>query len=108
MLQQLDPTTLARRLQQQPDSVVLLDVREPFEREFASILPSLHIPMADIPERLSEIPKDRDVVVYCHSGVRSMMVVGYLVENGFSRVANLLGGIDAWSVRVDPKVPRYS
>jgi len=107
MLEQLDPTTVAQRLRREPDSVVLLDVREPFERELASILPSLHIPMGDVPERLSEIPKDRDVVVYCHSGARSLMVADFLAENGFPRVANLTGGIDAWSVRVDATVPRY-
>ena len=108
MLSQLDPKTVAQRLQERPGSVVLLDVREPFERQLATIDPSLHIPMGDIPSRLDEIPKDREVVVYCHSGGRSMLVAGFLAENGFSRVANLAGGIDAWSVRVDPKVPRYS
>jgi rhodanese-related sulfurtransferase len=108
MLEQLDPSTVARRLRETPDSVVLLDVREPFERELASIDPSLHIPMGDVPYRMEEIPRDREVVVYCHSGARSMMVAGFLAENGFVRVANLSGGIDAWSVRVDSKVPRYS
>jgi len=87
--------------------MVLLDVREPYERRLASIQPSLHIPMNDVPRRLSEIPKDREVVVYCHSGVRSMMVAGYLEGAGYSSVANLSGGIDAWSVRVDPSIPRY-
>ncbi|HYA71050.1 MAG TPA: rhodanese-like domain-containing protein [Thermoplasmata archaeon] len=108
MLEQLDPGAVAQRLRAKPDSVVLLDVRESFERELASIDPSLHIPMGDVPARLEEIPRDRQVVVYCHSGARSLMVAGFLAENGFSKVANLSGGIDAWSVRVDPKVPRYS
>lgn len=107
MFEQLDATTVAQRLREKPDSVVLLDVREPFERQLASIRPSLHIPMADVPERLGEIPKNRQVIVYCHSGSRSMMVAGFLAANGFSSVANLSGGIDSWSVRVDPEVPRY-
>jgi len=108
MLEQLDVKTVAQRLKERPDSVVLLDVREPYERDFAAIEPSIHIPMHDVPDRLEEIPKDREVIVYCHTGSRSMMVAGYLVNRGFPSVANLSGGIDAWSVRVDPKVPRYS
>jgi len=108
MLEQLDVRTVAQRLQERPESMILLDVREAFEREVASIDPSLHIPMGDVPSRLEEIPRDRQVVVYCHSGARSMVVAGFLHEQGFERVANLSGGIDAWSVRVDPKVPRYS
>jgi rhodanese-related sulfurtransferase len=107
MFADLDPATVARKMKEQPDTVVLLDVREPFERQFASIDPSLHIPMNDVPHRLREIPKDRQVVVYCHSGARSMMVASFLDTQGFPSVANLSGGIDAWSVRVDPRVPRY-
>jgi len=87
--------------------VVLLDVREPYERRLASIEPSLHIPLQEVPERLSEIPKDKAVIIYCHSGVRSMMVAGFLANRGWESVANLAGGIDAWSLEVDPRVPRY-
>ena len=108
MFEELDPATVARRMKELPGSVVLLDVREPFERRLATIEPSLHIPMNDVPDRLNEIPKDRQVVVYCHSGSRSMMVASFLNAQGFPSVANLSGGIDAWSVRVDPRVPRYS
>ena len=107
MFEELEPRTVAQRLRERPESVVLLDVREPDERELAVIEPSLHIPMGEIPGRLEEIPKDRQVIVYCHSGARSMMVASYLLDSGFESVANLSGGIDAWSVRVDPKVPRY-
>lgn len=87
--------------------VLLLDVREPDERETAAIEPSLHIPMRDVPARLSEIPRNRTVVVYCHGGTRSAMIAGFLEAHGYPDVANLSGGIDAWSLRVDPKVPRY-
>jgi len=107
MVAQLAPEEVARRLKQQPTGVVLLDVREPYERDLARIDPSLHIPMSEVPERIAEIPKDRDVVVYCHSGSRSMMVAGFLSGRGFRSVANLDGGIDAWSVEVDPSIPRY-
>jgi len=108
MVTEIDAPTVARRMKEAPDSLVLLDVREPYERQMACISPSLHIPMGEVPDRLSEIPKDRDVVVYCHSGARSMMVAGFLEQSGFESVANLSGGIDAWSVEVDLKVPRYS
>jgi rhodanese-related sulfurtransferase len=107
MFQELDPAAVARRLKEAPESLVLLDVRELFERGFAAIEPSLHIPMNEVPSRLQEIPKDREVVVYCHTGSRSMMVASFLHGEGFPSVANLSGGIDAWSVEVDPKVPRY-
>lgn len=107
MVEELDPTALARRMRERPQSIVLLDVREPYERRLATIQPSLHIPMNEVPERLEEIPRDREVVVYCHGGSRSMMVAAFLEGNGFPSVANLAGGIDAWSVLVDPKIPRY-
>jgi rhodanese-related sulfurtransferase len=107
MVAQLTPEEVARRLKERPGHVVLLDVREPYERELANIEPSLHIPMSEVPERVGEIPKDREIVVYCHSGARSAMVAGFLASRGFRSVANLDGGIDAWSVEVDPGVPRY-
>jgi rhodanese-related sulfurtransferase len=88
-------------------SLLLLDVRETFERETAAIQPSVHIPMNDIPERHGELPRDRRIVVYCHHGTRSAMVAAYLEKEGFADVANLTGGIDAWSAQVDPSVPRY-
>lgn len=87
--------------------MVLLDIREHEERQFNRIEPSLHIPMNEIPQRLKEIPRDREVVVYCHHGSRSAMVAAYLTQAGFEKVANLEGGIDAWSRHIDPKIPRY-
>ena len=107
MVSELEPKEVARRLRESPSRVVLLDVREPFEREMAVVEPSLHIPMREIAGRLGEIPQDRTVVVYCHSGGRSATVAGYLEHHGFSDVANLTGGIDRWSREVDPSIPRY-
>jgi len=107
VVEELAPGEVARRLRDEPDRVLLLDVRDPYEREVARIDPSLHIPMIDVPARVGEIARDRTVVVYCHTGVRSAMVAGYLEQRGFASVANLDGGIDAWSLVVDPKVPRY-
>jgi rhodanese-related sulfurtransferase len=107
MVTDLTPREVADRLRAAPEETLLLDVREPEERAIAVIEPSLHIPMAEIAVRLAEIPKDRALVVYCHGGFRSAMIAGYLESLGFRSVANLTGGIDAWSVDVDPKVPRY-
>lgn len=107
MVEELSPQDVAAKMKGHPDRVVLLDVREPFERRLAVIAPSIHIPMDEVPERLVEIPKDREIVVYCHTGVRSAMIAGYLEGEGYPSVANLDGGIDAWSVLVDPRVFRY-
>ncbi|HZY92309.1 MAG TPA: rhodanese-like domain-containing protein [Thermoplasmata archaeon] len=108
MVAPVSPTALAARLKEHPQDLVLLDVREPMERDLAKIEPSLFIPMDQVPYRLEEIPKGVELVVYCHSGTRSAMVAGFLEGQGYQRVGNLMGGIDAWSRRVDPSVPRYS
>jgi rhodanese-related sulfurtransferase len=108
MVAELRPEEVAEKLKKGSNGVVLLDVREPDERELAAIEPSIHIPMREVPQRLSEIPKDKEVVVYCHGGTRSAMIAGFLEGHGYSNVANLAGGIDAWSRKVDPNVPRYS
>jgi len=91
------------------DGFSLLDVREPIERRIASIDGSVLIPMGEVPARLGEIARDKDVVVYCHHGQRSARVIEFLVQSGFdaSRLWNLTGGIDAWSREVDPAVPTY-
>ena len=107
MVVPITPEEVARLLRHQSEVVILLDVREPGERATAVIEPSLHIPMNDVPDRKSELPTDRQIIVYCHTGTRSAMVAGYLEGEGFQSVANLSGGIDAWSRRVDHTVPRY-
>jgi rhodanese-related sulfurtransferase len=107
MVRSVDASEVADLLREQPDGVFLLDVREADEREAAVILPSVHIPMNSIPDRLEEIPRDREVIVYCHTGGRSAMVAAYLEGQGFSQMANLEGGIDAWSIVVDPSIARY-
>ncbi len=106
MFEQLEPAEVARRMAGSP-GVVLLDVREPWERAQAAIEPSLHIPMQEISQRIAELPRDRPIVVYCHSGHRSSMVAMYLSNQGLKDIANLSGGIEAWSLKVDPQVPRY-
>jgi rhodanese-related sulfurtransferase len=87
----------------------IVDVREDWEREICQIPGSIHIPMNSVPQKAYEfkVPEGVELVVYCHAGVRSMMVAGFLEQNGLQGVGSLAGGIDAWSVEVDPAVPRY-
>jgi adenylyltransferase/sulfurtransferase len=84
----------------------ILDVREPFEYVIAQIGGRL-IPQNEIPQRLAEIDRDREVIVHCHHGGRSQRVAEFLKQQGYPRVANLAGGINAWSEEIDPKVPKY-
>jgi rhodanese-related sulfurtransferase len=86
---------------------LLLDVREPWEWQTAHIDGSQHIPMREVPARIAEIDPAREVVAICHHGGRSLQVAAFLEKNGFSRVHNLQGGVDAWSRTVDPAVPVY-
>ena len=85
----------------------LLDVREPWECETASLTGALEMPMGTVPARLDDLPRDVPLVVMCHHGARSMRVVGFLRARGFANAINLAGGIDAWSRAVDPAVPAY-
>ena len=86
---------------------VLLDVREDFELRIASVKGALHIPMGQVPERIGELDKTREIVCMCHHGGRSAGVAGFLLQNGFQKVVNLDGGISAWAAEIDPSVPQY-
>jgi len=90
------------------DSFQLLDVREPWEFEAARIEAAKLMPMGDVPARANqELDPDQHIVVLCHHGVRSMNVTVWLRQQGFEKVQSMRGGIDAWSRRVDSKVPVY-
>lgn len=90
---------------------VVLDVREPSELRTASVSAKdftlLTIPMGTVPARLSELDPHRAIACLCHHGGRSMQVASFLQARGFAHVANIAGGIDAWSVELDTSVPRY-
>lgn len=87
---------------------LLLDVRERPEASFAALPGSVLIPLGELPDRLGELPDPtRSIVVYCHHGVRSARALEVLEKAGFTRARHLTGGIDAWSVKVDPEMPRY-
>ena len=85
---------------------LVLDVREPWEIEKASLAGITAIPMREIPARAAELPREREIVAVCHHGGRSMQVAMFLEQQGF-RLHNLTGGMDAWSREIDPAVPRY-
>ena len=86
---------------------LLLDVREPWEFEKARIAGAQLIPMREVPARHQELDREKDVVAICHHGGRSQQVAIFLEKAGFTKIHNLVGGVDAWSRTVDPTVPVY-
>ncbi|HKU89075.1 MAG TPA: rhodanese-like domain-containing protein [Steroidobacteraceae bacterium] len=86
---------------------LVLDVREDWELQLARIPDVVHVPMSQVPARLGEFSRDAETIVMCHAGGRSMRVAQFLASQGFGNVANLSGGIAAWSELVDATVPQY-
>ncbi len=103
---EITPQELRQR-QERNEEVVILDVREPWEREVASISLSQHIPMGDIPARVQELDPEQHIVVYCHHGVRSLSVTDWLRKQGFEKVQSMSGGIERWALEIDSGVTRY-
>lgn len=113
MIAQIRPKDLAQWLQsvRPHGEPVVLDVREPAELQTASVSADgftlLTIPMGTIPPRLSELDPQQPIACLCHHGGRSMQVANFLQSHGFAHVANIAGGINAWSAELDPRIPRY-
>jgi rhodanese-related sulfurtransferase len=112
MIDQIRPAQLAEWFRAQgTQAPLVLDVREHAELAAASVKPEgfelVHIPMNEIPGRLGLLDPGRPVACLCHHGARSMRVAMFLQAQGFERLANIAGGLDAWSQEVDPGVPRY-
>jgi rhodanese-related sulfurtransferase len=105
-LGEISPRELRARLER-GERPLILDVREPEEVAVAAFPRATHVPMGEVPGRLGELDPELETIVVCHHGIRSAHVAGYLATMGFEKVLNLTGGIDAWSVTVDPAVPRY-
>ena len=99
------PELKARR--DRGESPLVIDVREDWELQLASVPGVVHVPMNQIPARLGEFSRETETIVMCHAGGRSMRVAMYLANQGFTNVFNLTGGITAWSELVDATVPRY-
>jgi rhodanese-related sulfurtransferase len=106
-LPEITATELKRRLDE-GDDIQIVDVREPNEYQYARLPNSIHIPLGQIINRMSEIDATRDTVVHCKMGGRSAKAIEVLKRAGFTgQLTNLKGGITAWSNDVDPSVPKY-
>lgn len=104
-VQEISVSELKERLDSGED-IFILDVRQPDEFRFCNI-GGLLIPLGELPQRIGELDPYREIVVICHSGVRSARATRYLNGFGFSQVKNLAGGIDRWAEKIDPTMPRY-
>ncbi len=102
---QITVKELKRRLDAGED-FQLIDVREPYEYQIAQIGGKL-IPQNDVPQRLAEIDRNREVVVHCRSGARSQRIAEFLKQAGYPQVSNVAGGILAWSDEIDPRIQKY-
>lgn len=113
MIAQIRPIELAAWLEENRGDkpAVVLDVREPIEWRAASVKPAgftlLTVPMAGVPARLHELDRETAIACLCHHGGRSMQVAQFLHSRGFAAVANIAGGINAWSGELDASIPRY-
>lgn len=105
-MREISPEELQARLKA-GDKPVILDVREPWERKLCALPDSAHIPMQQIPAQMGTLDPAKELVVYCHTGVRSFHAGQFLEHNGFKNIVNLKGGIEAWARTVDPTMARY-
>lgn len=105
--QNLTPQQVKTRLAED-SSIRFIDVREPQEHALARIDGAEFLPMSQAQQWLTTLQYDQEIIFFCHSGVRSEHVASYLTHQlGYTNIANMLGGIDAWSLDIDPDVPRY-
>jgi len=103
---EITPKEVKERLDR-GEKLLLVDVREPQEYAICRIEGATLIPMGTIPANLQKLDVDEDVVCYCHHGMRSLDVANWLRSKGVSGARSMTGGIDRWSMEVDPSVPRY-
>lgn len=90
------------------ESLTLLDIRKPAEREIVALEDDLFIPMGELSEHVEELEdREEPIVVYCHHGVRSLQAAQYLRDQGLRDVFSLAGGIDAWAREIDTDLPTY-
>lgn len=106
MIKEMTPTEFNARATAEP-APLLVDIREDWELAIASLEQAVHIPMGELPDRMEELPRDRDIVLLCRSGMRSAQVTRFLQQEGYERVWNLAGGILAWSEQLDPSLTPY-
>ena len=107
-MRDIHPAELKQRLDSDAPPPLLLDVREPWEVERASLPDSHFIPVGELPARVAELNPEQETVVLCHHGIRSRSACLFLEQHmQFSHVLNLAGGIDAWARQIDPSIPTY-
>jgi len=97
----------SRLMEPEAGALQLIDVREPWEWSIARLPAARLIPMSTMESTLDELDRSREIIVYCHHGIRSAHVMHFLRDAGFARARSLAGGIDRWSVEADPQLPRY-
>ena len=100
-------TEASRLRQAAPEQTMIIDVREPFELAICRVEGAEHIPMRQIPEQVEALPRDKHLLILCHSGGRSYRVTEFLRARGISAVSNIAGGIDAWAEEIEPGMARY-
>jgi adenylyltransferase/sulfurtransferase len=103
---EITPRRLEARLREGP-TITVLDVREPYEWAIARLPEARLVPLNSLPHALHSLDRDMEIVIYCHHGMRSAAAADWLRDRGFGRVLNLVGGIDRWSLEVDPSLRRY-
>jgi len=94
-------------LREKDSNIQILDIREDTERNHAMIKGSIHIKLTEIANRHSELDKNKNIFVMCHTGTRSQTVVKWLKKNEYENCVNVLGGIDAWAALIDRNIRRY-
>jgi rhodanese-related sulfurtransferase len=103
---EITPNEVKQRLDK-GEKLLLIDVREPHEHAICNIAGAVLIPMGTIPANLQKLDVDEDVICFCHHGMRSLDVANWLRSRGVGTAKSMAGGIDRWSMEIDPKVPRY-
>ena len=105
-LPEISPQELRQKLDEN-DSVFLLDVREQSEYDIVHLEDAQLIPLNTLPHHIDSLPSDKEIVVYCHHGQRSLYATAYLLQNGYTDAKNLMGGIDQWAAEIDSTLRRY-
>lgn len=106
-MQSMTVRELKARLDAPQEKPLILDVRENWETQLCALPGSTFIPMGQIPARVADLDVEHEIVVVCHHGVRSLQVAYYLANQGFKKLYNLQGGVDAWAREIDPAMHKY-
>ena len=107
-MQQTTPVEFNKRLKTGEPLPLLLDVREPHEFAHCHIGGSVNMPMNQVFSSYAKLDPQQETVVICHHGMRSAQIANFLLSRGFTKIANLTGGVAAWATQVDPTMPTYS